>query len=112
MKKILGLLLMSLVSFTSLFSCNDSKQEDFPTVPILEDIRDHSTKKEKTITTLNGDSVTYNMNTDKIVSLSSAGDLVSMGIRPLAVDGNAYTTGYSKFFNGVDLLKNTQPFLS
>lgn len=110
MKKLLGFLLTSLVSFTSLFGCNDSKKEDFPTVPILEDTRDHSAKKEKTITTLNGDSVTYNMNTDKIVSLSSAGDLVSMGIRPLAVDGNAYTTGYNKFFNGVELLKNTQPF--
>ena len=63
-----------------------------------------------TFTDLNGNEVTYNMNTRRIVALSGAGDLVAFGIRPLAVSGSTTTSGYESFFKGVDLLDYNTPF--
>ncbi len=87
---------------------NDKAQ--FQTVPVLEDTRPTDVK-ENTFKTLNGNEVTYNMNTRRIVAISGAGDLAAFGIRPLAVIADESTVNsYKTFFEGVELLKYTQPF--
>lgn len=86
------------------------EKAQFKTVPVLEDTRP-TEAKENTFTTLNGDQVTYNMNTRRIVAISGAGDLAAFGIRPLAVIADSTTvTSYKTFFDGVKLLEYTQPF--
>ncbi|MCM1441875.1 MAG: ABC transporter substrate-binding protein, partial [Roseburia sp.] len=83
---------------------------EFETVPVLQDTRD-TAEKMNTFVTLNGNSVTYNMNTRKIVALSGAGDLVAFGIKPLAVIADDTTmAAYPAFFEGVDSPNYTQPF--
>lgn len=69
-------------------SSSNNTKLDLPEMPTLVDNREENVKM-KTITTLNGDEVTYNANTRKIVALGCAGDILSLGLRPLAVDGNA-----------------------
>lgn len=105
-----------LVPIIILSSCNEvtntsnnSTKLDLPEMPTLVDNRSND-KKMKTITTLNGNEVTYNANTRDIVALGCAGDILSLGLRPLAVDGNANSNGYENYFYGVEKLKNTQPF--
>ena len=90
-------------------SSSNNTKLDLPEMPTLVDNREENVKM-KTITTLNGDEVTYNANTRKIVALGCAGDILSLGLRPLAVDGNANSNGYEDYFYGVEKLKNTQPF--
>lgn len=83
---------------------------EFDTVPVLQDTRG-TEEKINTFTTLNGDSVTYNMNTRRIVALSGAGDLVAFGIRPLAVIADSSTmSSYPTFFDGIETLNYTQPY--
>ena len=78
--------------------------------PVLEDTRPTEVK-EATFTDLNGEEVTYDQNTRKIVALSGAGDLAAFGIRPSAVivEENVKKS-YPDFFDGVEILENTQPF--
>lgn len=90
-------------------SSNSGTDLNLPSMPKLVDNRDTS-EKMKTIKTLNGNEVTYNANTRNIVALGSSGDILSLGLRPLAVDGNANSNGYEDYFYGVEKLKNTQPF--
>ena len=101
---------LALLGVISLASCSEGKTERVElSMPKLTDTRG-SEVKMNTITTLNGDEVTYNMNTRRIVSLSSSGDLVALGIRPLAVEGFAITDGYEDYFYGVEKLNYSQPF--
>ena len=97
------------VSSITLSSCNEKKTETLPTVPVLNDTRSEEVEMT-TIKTLNGKDVTYNKNTKNIVALSNTGDLLALGVRPLAVDGNANQSGYEEFFKAVEILNNTQPF--
>ena len=77
---------------------------------VLEDKRP-STVEMTTVTTLNGDEVTYDKNTRRIVTLSGTGDVLALGIRPYACDGNVITTGYEDYFTDeVSLLTYNQPF--
>lgn len=92
-----------------LTSCNKKQVEALPTVPVLSDTRSEEVEMT-TIKTLYGKDVTYNKNTKNIVALSNTGDLLALGVRPLAVDGNANQQGYEDFFKGVEILNNTQPF--
>ncbi|MBS6474461.1 MAG: ABC transporter substrate-binding protein [Clostridiales bacterium] len=86
------------------------EKAQFKTVPVLEDTRPTETK-QNTFTTLNGNQVTYNMNTRKIVAISGAGDLAAFGLRPSAVIADSTTVeSYKTFFEGVKLLNYTQPF--
>ena len=98
-----------IVLSTMLTSCNEKANEALPTVPVLKDTRSEEVEMV-TIKTLNGKDVTYNKNTKNIVALSNTGDLLALGVRPLAVDGNANQTGYEEFFKAVEILNNTQPF--
>lgn len=103
--------LVCLFSVFALAACGDTDGgKTFETVPVLQDTR--GTEAETaTFTTLNGDSVTYNKNTRRIVALSGAGDLAAFGIRPLAVMADQATmSAYPGFFDGVDTLSYTQPF--
>lgn len=87
-----------------------TEKAQFKTVPVLEDTRSTETKMN-TFKTLNGNEVTYNMNTRKIVAISGAGDLVAFGLRPSAVIADSSTVeSYKTFFEGVKLLDYTQPF--
>ena len=87
-----------------------SEKAQFKTVPVLEDTRPTEVKMN-TFKTLNGNDVTYNMNTRKIVAISGAGDLAAFGLRPSAVIADSSTVGsYKAFFEGVSLLNYTQPF--
>ena len=127
MRKIAPVLLsLSLLTLLPLSSCtadsssangslpgggSSSVGDSIPTtIPLLEDTRPE-TEEMVTITTLNGKEVTYNKNTRRIVTLSSAGDVVSLGIRPYAIEGTAITDGYEDFFTDeISLLNYTQPF--
>lgn len=82
---------------------------DEVTLPKLEDTRPKE-YQEKTIKTLNGDKVTYNMNTRKIVCVFGSPDLVAFGIRPLAYEGSTDTSGYEDFYEDSSPLMNTTPF--
>lgn len=91
-------------------SKGETEKPQFDTVPVLQDTRP-TEAKENTFTTLNGNDVTYNMNTRKIVAISGAGDLAAFGIRPSAVIAEESTVeSYKSFFEGVKLLNYTQPF--
>lgn len=84
-----------------------TEKAQFKTVPVLEDTRSTETKMN-TFKTLNGNEVTYNMNTRKIVAISGAGDLVAFGLRPSAVIADSSTVeSYKTFFEGVKLLNYT-----
>ncbi len=77
--------------------------------PVLEDTRPQE-YKENTFTTLNGDEVTYNMNTRKIVCLFGSQDVVAFGIPLLAYEGSTDITGYESFYDGASALMNSTPF--
>lgn len=78
-------------------------------IPMLKDTRDKS-YKENTFTTLNGNKVTYNMNTRKIVCLFGSQDVVAFGIRPLAYEGETNPAGYEDFYEESVPLMNRTPF--
>ena len=112
MKRIaLFLASVCLIGLFGVFSaCNESNdRSSYETVPVLQDTRPE-TEQMNTFTTLNGNEVTYNMNTRRIVAVACAGDLAAFGIRPLAVSGYTITEGYESFFEGVELLEENQPF--
>lgn len=77
--------------------------------PNIEDTRE-TTYKENTITTINGNSVTYNMNTRKIVCIFGSQDVVAFGIKLLAYEESTDITGYEKYYEGAKQLKNSSPF--
>lgn len=101
----------SILLASSMASCAETETNyEFDTVPVLEDTRPLE-KEMTTITTLNGKEVTYNKNARRIVTLSGAGDVVALGIRPYACESNAITQGYEDFFTEeISLLKYSQPF--
>ena len=78
-------------------------------MPVLTDTRGEE-YKENTFVTLNGDEVTYNMNTRKIVCLFGSQDVVAFGIPLLAYEGTTDITGYEKYYDGAVALKNSTPF--
>lgn len=78
-------------------------------MPVLEDTRPLEAK-ENTITTINGSSVTYNMNTRKIVCIFGSQDVVAFGIKILAYENSTSTTGYEKFYEGAKKLENSTPY--
>ncbi|MCR4951297.1 MAG: ABC transporter substrate-binding protein [Solobacterium sp.] len=91
-------------------SGNSSGTEaDLREFPKLEDTRPEE-YKENTFTTLNGDEVTYNMNTRKIVCLFGSQDVVAFGIPLLAYEGSTDITGYESFYDGASALMNSTPF--
>ena len=110
MKK-LALILLSALSIVFFVSCSSNNIEvmtddDFP---VLEDSRENE-EKMNTITTLNGDDVTYNMNTRKIVCIFGSQDVVGFGIKLLAYEGTTDITGYEKFYEGSQALNDISPF--
>ncbi len=68
--------------------------------------------KENTITTLNGDEVTYNMNTKKIVATFGSQDVVAFGIKLLAYEGTTDIEGYEEFYQDAEALVNSSPISS
>lgn len=78
-------------------------------LPRLTDTRP-SEAQEATFTTLNGDQVTYNKNTRKIVCVSGSQDVVAFGIPLLAYEGTTDITGYESFYDGAAALLNSTPF--
>ena len=111
MKNLMLCFVASLTLIGGLVGCTGEK-ESKPVEIALPKLTDTRGMEEKmtTITTLNGNQVTYNMNTRRIVSLSSSGDLVALGIKPLACEGYAITDGYEDYFYGVEKLNYSQPF--
>lgn len=110
MKKFL-ILCLGIVSCLLFTSCSNKKsgQTIDPDFPKLEDTRSKE-YKENTITTLNGDDVTYNMNTRKIVCLFGSQDVVAFGIELLAYEGSTDISGYESLYGKAKQLKNSQPF--
>lgn len=85
-------------------------ENGMPVMPVLTDTRGEE-YKENTFTTLNGDQVTYNMNTRRIVCILGSQDIVAFGIRLIAYEG--YTEdieGFESFYEGAQRIKNTSPF--
>lgn len=81
-----------------------------PKLTPIEDARPEEAK-QVTFKTLNGNDVTYNRHTRRIVALSGCGDLAAFGIQPLAMLGDkAVVERYKDFFEGVELLEYTQPY--
>ncbi len=127
MKNIIKIILSLLMVFT-LGACHTTKEAEQPKpkkkenlnlnlnindikIPMLKDTREDK-YKENTFTTLNGDKVTYNMNTRKIVCLFGSQDVVAFGIHPLAYEGETNPTGYEDFYEDSSPLMNTTPFSS
>ena len=93
MKKLSLLLIFAmLLSLTALCGCGQEETAanvadlDFP---VLTDTRPEE-PKENTFTTLNGDQVTYNMNTRKIVCIFGSQDVVAFGIKLLENQPDAW----------------------
>ena len=110
MKKIF-LILCSFLIILLISGCDKSNNsvymnKDFP---LLEDTRDEA-KKMNTITTLNGNEVTYNMNTRKIVCIFGSQDVVAFGIKLLAYEASTDVSGYEKYYEGAMQLNNSSPF--
>ena len=61
---------------------------------------------------MNGDKVTYNMNTRKIVCVFGSQDVVAFGIPLLAYEGTSDITGYEEYYDGASALVNNTPFSS
>ena len=80
-----------------------------PELPLLKDTRP-SEYKETTFVTLNGDEVTYNRNTRKIVCVFGSQDVVAFGIPLLAYEGSTDIEGYEDFYDGATALMNTTPY--
>ena len=122
-KRILNIVIslsLSLLFLTACTTYSNKASEDTPNItfqgeltdvalPKLTDTRSEE-RKENTITTLNGDTVTYNMNTRKIVTISGSQDLVAFGIQPLAYEGTSDITGYEHFYGEARALENSTPF--
>ncbi len=103
-----------LLSVLFLFSLTGSAQAEeslpeLPHMPILEDTRDTG-YLEATFTTLNGDTVTYNRNTRRIVCILGSQDVVAFGIPLLAYENSTETEGYESFYGEAAQLKNSSPF--
>lgn len=77
--------------------------------PKLTDTRSTETKMN-TIYTINGNEVTYNMNTRKIVCIFGSQDVVSFGIKLLAYENSTSIKGYEEFYEGAKQLVNASPF--
>ena len=111
MKKLLTILLMAMFGIF-LTSCGKKENKEVnldENFPVLEDTRG-TEYKENTITTLNGNDVTYNMNTRKIVCIFGSQDVVAFGIKLLAYENSTSTTGYESYYEGAKQLENASPF--
>ena len=111
MKKLLTILLMAMFGIF-LTSCGKKENKEVnldENFPVLEDTRG-TEYKENTITTLNGNDVTYNMNTRKIVCIFGSQDVVAFGIKLLAYENSTSTTGYEAYYEGAKQLENASPF--
>ncbi len=113
MKKIY-LLILSIIFVSILVSCNESnttKVYDLSkdNMPQLTDTR---SEEEKIVTfkTLNGDDVTYNQNTRKIVTIMGSQDIVPFGIKLLAYEASTDITGYESYYEGASQLVGNSPF--
>ncbi len=84
-------------------------ENGMPLMPVLTDTRSEE-YKENTFTTLNGDEVTYNMNTRRIVCVFGSQDVVGFGIKLLAYEGSTEIEGYEDYYEGAEALLNTSPF--
>jgi len=80
-----------------------------PQMPVITDSRG-TEYKENTFTTLNGDEVTYNMNTRNIVCIFGSQDVVAFGIPLLAYESSTDITGYEEYYDGASALLNGTPF--
>ena len=111
MKKILSFIL----AFTFLFvvcGCNSNNKKDVQideNFPELEDTRP-TEERMNTFTTLNGNEVTYNMNTRRIVCIFGSQDVVSFGIKILAYENSTSISGYEKYYEGARQLENASPY--
>lgn len=112
MKKTLLGAFAALTFLFSIASCrtprSGTSSEFAKEIPVLKDTRSEE-KKMNTITTFNGDIVTYNMNTRKIVTTFGSQDVVAFGIKLLAYEGSTNITNYEKFYEGSTPLVNTAP---
>lgn len=110
-------LIITLLLFCSILTslplaghAENSEKKQAVSLPQLTDIRP-TEAKENTFTTLNGNEVTYNMNTRRIIALSGAGDLAAFGIHPLAVLSDPQNIEmYQDYFEGVKILEYSQPY--
>ena len=111
MKKIITIIItFALILIMS--GCGSTKKEDVKiddNFPVLEDTRP-TEAKSNTITTINGDEVTYNMNTRKIVCIFGSQDVVAFGIKLLAYENSTSTKGYEKYYEGAKQLQNASPY--
>lgn len=113
MRRISFLLIMivALGAILNLSACSSSEREVFTddNFPVLVDERG-TEKKLNTVYTLNGNEVTYDMNTRRIVCVFGSQDVVAFGIKLLAYEGTTETDGYEKFYEGAQKLLDTSPF--
>lgn len=116
MKKIKKITLFMLVAMFTLIAgifggCAKSGQSTNladVNMPVLEDTRGTEVQMN-TITTLNGNEVSYNMNTRKIVCIFGSQDVVAFGIKLLAYEASTDIKGYESYYDGATALKNSTP---
>lgn len=94
---------------TEMNQSSDSAGHELPALPMLTDTRPEE-YQEYTFTTLNGDEVTFNRNTRKIVCLFGSQDVVAFGIPLLAYENSTEIEGYESFYEGAEKLLNSSPF--
>ena len=111
MKKIITLIMTFILCFT-ITGCGNSQKQDVQiddNFPVLEDTRG-TEEKLNSILISNGDTVTYNMNTRKIVCIFGSQDIVAFGIKILAYENSTDITGYEKYYEGAKQLENASPY--
>ena len=111
MKKILSFIFAFALLFV-MCSCNTNNKKDVQideNFPELEDTRP-TEERMNTFTTLNGNDVTYNMNTRRIVCIFDSQDVVSFGIKILAYENSTSISGYEKYYEGATQLENASPY--
>lgn len=106
-----GMLLLFFVAI-SFVGCGNNKAAQIVTdkdFPALTDTRSEE-KEMRAFVTLNGNEVTYNKNTRRIVCVHGSQDVVAFGIKLLAYEGTTDRAGYESFYDGASALKNSTPF--
>lgn len=114
MKKLILALVVLAIALLTVFSAgcspNKGKQDvSDPEFPTLTDTRSTETEM-KNFVTLNGNTVSYNVNTRKIVCIFGSQDVVAFGIKLLAYEETTNIEGFESFYEGAKRLNNSTPF--
>ena len=111
MKKFFNLLMIAFGLFLFVSCSSNSGEKTTNNQSQMQQFSDTRSNEIKmnTITTLNGDSVTYNMNTRRIVCTFGSQDVVAFGVKLLAYEASTDVEGYESFYGDAQALVNSAP---